>query len=197
MERTFSRIMKWNRSKTLALASNACCYCQGTGMRLVYRNHYAPCGCVFRAIFRICIGRFRECAINEGFAGSVSWEFCGGSRGFRVYSRKREEYMADFQLIAKRVLTAGEYQIFRYYFLLGADWRLCMRQLKIERGVLFHWIYRIERKLGQAFAETVPYGIYPLDEYFSGVSKDEPAKANQPASRSRRQHLQFPYRKAA
>src|SRR5262249_6393219 len=130
-------MIKWNRSKTLALASNSCAYCQGTGMRLVYRNHCAACDCVFRAIFRICLGRFRECAMNEGLAGTVCWEFCGGPKGYRTYSRKREEYLADFELIAKRALNAEEYSIYRFYFVLGADWRLCVRQLKMDRGVLF------------------------------------------------------------
>src|SRR5882724_9901653 len=73
--------MKWNRSNTVGLASTTCCYCQGGGLRLVYNNHPAPCGCVFRAIFRACLNRFRECAIAEGISGTVSWEFCSGSGG--------------------------------------------------------------------------------------------------------------------
>jgi len=87
----------------------------------------------------------------------VSWEFCSGPSGCRAYSRKREEHMADFSLVARRTLTDGEYRLLRNYFLLGADWRPCSRQRKIERGPLFHAVYRIENKLGCGFAETEPH----------------------------------------
>src|SRR5437899_3631518 len=154
--------MQWNRSNTVGLSSSSCSYCQGIGLRLVYKNHETPCACVFRGIFRACLNRFRECAESDGISGTVSWEFCSGPSGCRTYSRKREEYSADFCLIARRTLDEAEHRIFRFYFLLGADWRLCARQLKMDRGTLFHTIYRIEKKLGRAFAETRPYALYPL-----------------------------------
>ena len=184
--------MQWNRSNTVGLASSACCYCKGNGMRVVYKTHAAPCACVFRAIFRACLNRFRECAASEGVSGTVSWEFCSGRSGHRTYSRKREEYMADFCLIARRVLDEVEYRLFRYYFLLGADWKLCTRQLKMDRGSFFHAIYRIERKLGRAFAETEPYPIYPLDEYFGGVTRDEPVRASEPIPIRPRNRVRVP-----
>lgn len=88
--------------------------------------------------------------------------------GKQVYSLKREEYMADFCLITRRVLSDNDYRIFRYTFLLGADWELCCRRLGIDRGTYFHHIYRIQGILGRTFAETTPYALYPLDEYFGG-----------------------------
>ena len=57
---------------------------------------------------------------------------------------------------------------FKYHFLLGADWKLCTRQLKIDRGNFFHAVYRIEQKLGRVFRELEPYPLYPLEEYFHG-----------------------------
>jgi hypothetical protein len=95
-----------------------------------------------------------------------------------MYSRKREEYMADFCLVSRRALDESEQKIFRYYFLLGADWRLCCRQLKMDRGNFFHAIYRIERILGRTFSELEPYALYPLDEYFGGTSRKEPSRAD-------------------
>ena len=86
--------------------------------------------------------------------------------------------MADFCLIARRTLNDQEYKLFRYHFLLGADWRLCCRQLKVERGDFFHFIYRIQRKLGRAFAEVEPYPLYPLREYFGTVVR--PVSPNDP-----------------
>jgi len=77
--------------------------------------------------------------------------------------------MADFCLVSRRVLSEEEYRVFRYHFLLGADWKLCCRQLKMDRGNFFHAIYRIEQKLGRTFAELEPYPLFPIRSYFSGV----------------------------
>ncbi len=67
--------------------------------------------------------------------------------------------------------------------MLGADWRLCERKLKLDRGNFFHTIYRIEQKLGRAFRETQPYGLFPVDEYFHGALRFEarslPAKVRE------------------
>jgi hypothetical protein len=85
-----------------------------------------------------------------------------------MYSLKGEEYMADFVLIARRVLSNNDYRLFRYTFLLGADWALCCKRLNLDRGNYFHHVYRIQGILGRNFAETAPYPLYPLDEYFAG-----------------------------
>jgi hypothetical protein len=105
--------------------------------------------------------------------------------------------MADFCLISRRTLDEVEYRLFRYYFLLGADWRLCSRQLKLDRGTLFHSVYRIEKKLGRAFAETEPYALYPLDEYFGGVTRDRPIQPLEPLPIRPRNRLRVPVTRAA
>ena len=91
-----------------------------------------------------------------------------------TWGRKDEEYIADFTLISKRVLDDFDQKLFRYHFLLGADWKLCSRQLHIDRGNFFHAVYRIEQKLGRTFRELQPYPLYPLDEYFNGASRFTP-----------------------
>jgi hypothetical protein len=91
-----------------------------------------------------------------------------------MYSRKKEEYTADFCLVSRRALDGFEQKVFRYHYLLGADWKLCARQLKVDRGTIYHVIYRIESRLGQVFAELKPYPLYPLDEYFGGLLRREP-----------------------
>ncbi len=83
-----------------------------------------------------------------------------------MYDRKYEEYAADFILIAKRTLTEEEYRLFKFHYLLGADWKLCRARLKMDRGRFFHGVYRIQQKLGRAFRETEPYGIFPVYAYF-------------------------------
>ena len=74
--------------------------------------------------------------------------------------------MADFALVARRHLDQAQYRIFRYHFLLGASWKICCQRLGLERGNFYHAVYRIESKLGKAFAETEPYALYPPRDYF-------------------------------
>jgi hypothetical protein len=126
-----------------------------------------------RAIFRACYARFRYCVNKEKYMSRVSLEFIPGSEGKLSWGRKDEEYIADFCLVSRRALDDFEYKIFKYHFLLGADWRLCSRRLKIDRGNFFHGVYRIEQKLGRVFRELEPYGLFPLDEYFHGVWRNE------------------------
>jgi hypothetical protein len=92
-----------------------------------------------------------------------------------TWGRKDEEFIADFSLVARRALSDSEHRLFRYHFLLGADWKLCTRKLGMDRGNFFHSVYRIEQKLGRLFRELQPYPLFPLDDYFHGPSRMAPA----------------------
>jgi len=188
--------MQWDRSNTIGMSSESCRFCEGHGTRIVYRKKSTPCNCVFRKIFRACLQRFRDCANNGTPFGTISWEFCAGIGGRRIYSRKQEEYMADFCLVSRRVLDQEDHRLFRFYFLLGADWQLCARRLKMDRGNFFHAIYRIERKLGRAFCELEPYALYPLDEYFGGTVYKGPVRATEPV-KERQWRIAVPLRRIA
>jgi hypothetical protein len=167
--------MEWTRSDTIALAKQSCTQCHGLGLRGLGRVGQNPCNCVLRAIFRACYARFRHCATKEKHMSRASPEFIAGREGKLTWGRKDEEYVADFCLISRRTLDEFEYKVFKFHFLLGADWKLCTRQMKIDRGNFFHAVYRIEQKLGRVFRELEPYGLFPLDEYFHG-----PRRAPQP-----------------
>src|SRR4051794_21282658 len=98
--------MEWNRSETLALAANNCKFCSGEGLRAEEESvePAEPCKCVLRAIFRACYNRFRECA-NKNLDNSRSSMEHGSTHDMPgTWSRKNEEYVADFLLIAKRTL---------------------------------------------------------------------------------------------
>jgi hypothetical protein len=173
-----------------------CAQCHGLGMRRSeHRGTLLPCDCVFRAIFRVCHKRFRECVLMEKRISTVTLDWSdGGASGRRSYGRKIEEYIADFSLTGRRILDETQYAIFRYHFLLGADWRLCCRYLKMEKGNFFHKVYRVMALLGREFAETQPYALFPLDEYFGGVvarPAPRPVENIEPARR-RRRRLQVP-----
>ncbi|MFB3827846.1 MAG: hypothetical protein ACE15B_13830 [Bryobacteraceae bacterium] len=147
-------------------------------------------------MFRACYARFRQCLENGPGVSRVSLEHFRGADRRYVFARKVEDYMADFSLVSRRVLDQEEYKVFRYHFLLGADWRLCCRYTGLDRGNFFHYVYRIEQKLGRAFRELEPYPLFPLDEYFGGVIRrvkpaeviemPKPAQKFRPAARVRK-----------
>lgn len=163
--------MEWTRSDTIALAKKSCVHCHGIGLHLGRGGNLAPCNCVLRAIFRACLSRFRHCATKERHLSKISLEFVSGRERNLTWGRKDEEYMADFTLVSRRTLDESEYRIFKYHFLLGADWKLCCRKLNTDRGSFFHAVYRIQQKLGRVFRELEPYSLFPLEEYFHGPSR--------------------------
>ena len=185
--------MDWTRSETLALAMHNCTQCHGSGLRLNRKGAASPCNCVLRAIFRICFDRFLRCVTQERHLSRVSLEPHLGRARPSTWGRKDEEFIADFCLVSRRTLDDFEQRLFRYHFLLGADWKLCARRLGIDRGNFFHAVYRIEQKLGRVFRELEPYPLFPLDEYFHGPSRIGPARAvTARGGTAPPEHLQFP-----
>lgn len=186
--------MKWTRSETLALAMHNCAHCHGSGLRLGRKSTLAPCNCVLRGIFRVCYSRFVRCVTQEKHLSKIALEPHAGRQRPMSWGRKDEEYIADFCLVARRSLDDVEYRVFRYHFLLGADWKLCSRRMGIARGNFFHAVYRIEQKLGRIFRELEPYSLYPLDEYFHGPARPWalPPKAKRSGPEDLPAHLRFP-----
>lgn len=189
--------MEWTRSETLALAAEKCTTCQGNGLRQLKGGSTEPCNCVFRAIFRACYNRFVYCATKEKYMSRVVLEKTPGRDSRSVWGRKNEEYVADFTLITRRSLSEDEYRLFRYHYILGADWKLCCRKLKIDKGNFFHSVYRIQQKLGRIFRELQPYAMYPLDEYFNGSTPRTTAKVVSIRSGAERLVAAVPVKRAA
>jgi hypothetical protein len=103
----------------------------------------------------------------------VTMETGKGKERRGVWGRKDEEYIADFLNVTKHALTDEEHRIFRYHYLLAADWKMCCRKLNIDRGTFYHEIYKIQEKLGRIYRDLQPYGLYPLDQYFRGATKED------------------------
>lgn len=110
--------------------------------------------------------------------------------------------MADFILVSRRVLDEYEYTVFKYHFLLGADWNLCCRKLNIDRGTFFHEVYRVQQKLGRTFRELEPHALFPVDQYFNSRTRDpieiSPVfKVETEAPAKPKTLLRFPIKRAA
>lgn len=194
---------QWSRSETIGLAAARCAHCLGYGLRrnTCRKGPNEPCNCVLRSVFRACYNRFRFCAGREKTISQARIEIIGGKDRRQVWGRKNEEFIADFCLVSERFLDEAEYRIFKFHYLLGADWKLCCRQLKMDRGNFFHSLYRIQQKLGRIFRELEPYPLYPVDEYFGGTMrkslKTESGKVLQMPVREGRRALRPPLRKVA
>lgn len=172
------KMKEWTRSETIALALDNCTTCHGVGVVTGRRGANSPCNCVLRGIFRVCYNRFRYCVEKDKHIPRTTLEVSSGKKSTFVWGRKEEEYVADFYLVARRTLRGAEWDLFRYHFLMGADWRLCCRKMGLDRGNFFHGVYRVEQKLGRTFRDLEPYALFPLDEYFGGTVRKGPSMAH-------------------
>lgn len=161
--------MLWNRSEVIALSNVKCACCSGAGLTNAGAVD-APCDCVLRAIFRACFNRFKDCVRKGKAASSVNLERLGmgtGRASHMTFSRKTEEYVADFYLLCQRTLTQEEWGVFRFHYLLGAAGSMVARRFNMTRAAFETMTRALEAKLGRVFRETEPFALYPLDEYFS------------------------------
>ena len=155
--------------------------CGGEGLR-GWPGKQRPCPCVFRGVFRVCYQRFVHCVNQEKYVNKVRLHTCGVTVGRRAYERAVEDYIADFTLVARRSLDEYHYRIFRYHYLLGADFRLCCARLDLKRGEFFNAVYAIQHKLGLVYSSLKPYALYPLADYFAGrVNVDDERGVDDPA----------------
>jgi hypothetical protein len=141
-----------------------------------------------------------ECITVDATISQVRIERRPGKAGHITWARKQEEYVADFMKITERTLTTAQFRLFRYHFLLGADYSLCCRRMNIDKGTFFHAVYRIQQKLGKALRDTEPYSLFPLDEYFGGTIKNlDPVRRGAYPDWQNQEHLsdRVPIQKAA
>lgn len=167
-------VYQWTKGETIALAVPACAKCHGEGLiqrfgrgpfGTVELRRSLPCECVCRRIFRICLGRYREVQVSRGLSAST-WAL-RSSPVNRSYSLPREEFCADFALVARRILNDADWRLFRAYHLERTNWAVCMAATGFEKRMFFYTVWKIEKTLGRIFRELQPYPLYPLADYFS------------------------------
>lgn len=149
--------------------------CAGLGARLGDWGKWAVCGCVYRSVFRTCYEGWKHS--REVPIHTCTWVKLAKIQRY-AWSRPGQEYRADFELLAARVLDKSHLAVFRLHFIQGGGWKACCKLLRMDRGNFFHSVYRVEQTLGRACRELQPYGLYPVDEYFNGVSHTPPQHSN-------------------
>lgn len=109
------------------------------------------------------------------------------SRGKRGYgtSLPEVEYCADVLSIAWRELEPLEREVFRCRFLEGRVCTDCCRRLSLDQGTFFHTVYRIEAKLGRAWAREQ---LFPATRYYDRrpIAVEDIARSARQARQARR-----------
>ena len=168
--------MDWNKRDLEFLARSDCPLCKGEGRTPSNQRVIQPCDCSLKGIFRACYARFRDCVSDGRALSRVSFDRSPTGRSNRgMWGLKREEYMADFQLVARRSLTQAEHRLFRFHHILGASEAMCAKRLGISTLAVKYALQRLEVRLGTVFVSLEPYALYPLYDYFNKV-RSEPVK---------------------
>jgi len=142
------------------MADKDCGRCYGTG--IVERR---ICHCAYRKIFDSCMEAYAR------FVEQLEFSLHRTTGTFR-----KIDYISDVTLIARRNLTSQQFAFFRRRWILGEErGRTCI-VTGVNRDRYFYVAYRIKQVLGQAFAETKPYGVYPLGTYLNPPMKGRPIK---------------------
>ena len=145
----------WSDSLRLALATYHCVKCFGKGASLLG----ATCGCVKRRVFRYCLDRWR----SHELAPRMTPRRTSAS----VYGYVDREFAADFLRAAREACSDDQWRVLHLTHVRGVDYVLGCRMTGLSKGNWFHRLYEAEEATGQACYERMPYGLYPIDQYFS------------------------------
>ena len=195
------------------LAHRSCALCGGTGVRRWKRPSAAsvraylglfrgfrpeplkglidqskaaplPCRCALRKVFLDCLRKHQQFSVlRDPGAGVYLFASPRTDRYTLYWWRKKESYLADFCLIAKRELhrrtlmighphkgnpaydASNEWPLFRQYCLGDVDRESCQEALGVSRGNFNHTLYRVQENVGRALYETQPYSLRPPANY--------------------------------
>ena len=162
----------WTRGMLLSLSVQSCTACYGLGA--VQIRHRADresrvCDCVLRGVFRSVLDQYlyRLRLRDDGL--SQPSRYCWWPRrGLRqIWSRRGEEFTADFDLLARRTLRPFESRVLKLYYVQGKQWREGCRVMGSNRGLFYHSAYGLASQMGRVFYETEPYGLFPVGDYFA------------------------------
>lgn len=159
---------RWTQGQLLALSHARCRLCYATGQVYTYGGAKRPCGCVYRKIFRDCMAEYRR--IRSRTVESTCGLYRHGARTGKSgigWHRPQQAYVCDFELLARRVLSERERYVFEHRLVAGVSARSVGEQLGMPRHAVNALGYEVEAILGQVYAETTPYGLWPIGEYYA------------------------------
>ena len=145
----------WDAAMLLVIAEYHCARCFGAGR--VGRGQ--PCQCAKRRIFRACLRKWSNAECSPRIRPDRS--------GPATYGMKEREFAADFKRVAQAACTRDQWRVLDLARFRDVEYEYGMRLTGLTRGDWFHRLYEAEAAVGAACYELLPYGLYPLDQYFS------------------------------
>ena len=154
--------MNWKRlwsqwdGNVYGLAYRNCHLCLGTG-----RRERSVCRCVRREVFRRCLDTYWLCRMRAESAGRFV------TRRHEGYEALAIDYLIDFEQVAHRVLgNSLDWRIFAAYIV--GEWEPAYVRLRTgcTESQFHNALGRIADRVGAAFVELAPYGLYPPWRYF-------------------------------
>jgi hypothetical protein len=121
----------WTRSEVIGIAKASCTFCHGYGMLPVLHGVQVPCNCVFRAIFRICHARYRECEVMAAHTKALSREESVSGIGRVSPGWKTSALHIDF--LIQRLLTAFDMSI------VTTNWDIMAERCLERQGTPFFY----------------------------------------------------------
>lgn len=137
------------------LADPHCRHCAGGGIRTtLVRLKQEICPCVYRAIARRCALEYeRILAIPQPVPRRL--------RGGTFFDWPRHEWAADFWMIICRTLeNRREMDVWYKMRILHLPWTQVAQQVGLDRGTLFHCLYRADQKIGEAVCWLKPHALW-------------------------------------
>lgn len=151
--------------KFISLASEDCNLCKGFGT-IGYRiKGPEVCRCVFKEVARLCTRKWRESVIYPLMRPAITLRSNGPMIEF-----PQSDYLADFEIILRRVLSGFAYSAYRLYNMEGHTWRVALNALNEHYNVSVQQseFQNINQKsLIRMGEELLLCGLFPFGEYFA------------------------------
>jgi len=143
-----------------------CERCEGAGrVGTAAGCYWRPCGCVLREAFRsVWAKRAELLEAGPWMAVNANWAWS--------FSRRREEFLADAEMVARRALPGTARELFEMRAMKGLHWMGCARRMGLGRTEFFRAEGEMQERIGRAFAEE---GLFPAAQYFTRHSESRPA----------------------
>jgi hypothetical protein len=140
----------WPTPEVLGLAKFGCELCKSEG-GTPYQEYLRIGHCVYRASFAECLAtyeRIRDAQTSSN--SSTTQDHCRDHRDW-------ENFLADFEGVAKRNLSEKKIALFKARVVRGLTDAQCKRVLKIDTETLEHLSYQMEVQLGRVYHELQLY----------------------------------------
>jgi hypothetical protein len=137
------------------LADESCRQCAGSGIRTtLVRLRQEICPCVYRSIARRCAWEFK---VIESIPQTVPRRRQGGT----AFDWPRHEWAADFWMLVQRTLTNRlDHAVWVNMRLRDLQWQQVAAIVDVDRGMVFHRLYRADELIGEAVVWLKPYALW-------------------------------------